>query len=143
MAVGTGCIDGAIMQTDPFCIKLCIGFRPSTYLNIGDKILRGGYHRDGMAEVAFQADGLILGIQVFPIMTSETTRRVDVTKVVGMSGPIDFLVDENSLVINILKFLYRRGNQMSIFIIETGIVLGVVIFETCNARHCFSLGSIR
>ncbi len=92
-----------------------------------------------MAKVAFQPDGLLLGIQVFPIVAAETTRRVDMPKVIGMSGPIDLLVNENSLVIDVLKCFYRRGNQLSIFVIEIGIVLCVVIFEAGNARHCLSL----
>ena len=94
MAIGAGGIYGTIVQADPVGVQVHIWFRSAADLDAGDKILLSGYNGNGMAQVAFQADRLLLGIQVFPIMAAETTWRVDMTKITGMRGPIDFLVIE-------------------------------------------------
>ena len=110
MAIAAGGIKGIMVQADPVGIQVRAGFRPTADFDPGHKILGCGYHRDGMAQVAFQADGLLLGIQVFPIVAAEAAGRIDMAKIIWMGGPIHFLIDEHRLVIYGLQFRDRRFN---------------------------------
>ena len=50
-----------------------------------------------MTEITLQANGLACSGQVFTIMTAEAARIIQVTKVVRMRIPIQFLFRENDL----------------------------------------------
>ena len=72
MAAAAGWIEHIPVKRDPVWILVRIGFRAAADLNFGDKISGSGYDRDGMAQVAFQADGFPIGVQMLASVTAET-----------------------------------------------------------------------
>ncbi len=77
-----------LMQADPVRIRMRLRFRATADLDICHKIIWAGYHRDRVAQVAFQADGFLVGIHVFAIMAAEAARRVLMSDVIGMRSPV-------------------------------------------------------
>ena len=63
---------------------------------------------------------------MFAVMTTETTRGIDVTQVIGVCRPINFLIVEDSAVID--------GLDLSYCLLDFFTVLAVVIskISSCN-----------
>ena len=107
VAVTAGGIKCIVVKTNPVGIQMQLGFWTVTDLDLRDEILGCSQHRDGVAQVTFHADGLLQGVQVFTIMTAEAAGEINVADIIGIGGPIHFLVNEYRLVIYALQFCYR------------------------------------
>ena len=87
-----------------------LGLGAAADLNSRRKVLCGGDDRDRMANIAFQAYGFLVGIQMLTIMAAETASRINMTDVIRMGIPIDFLLHENGICVNGLQFLNSVSN---------------------------------
>ena len=58
-----------------------IGLRAPADLDFRDKVLGTRNHRNRMAQVAFETDGLLAGVQMLAIVAAEAARRIDVTDI--------------------------------------------------------------
>lgn len=72
MAIGAGGVDGLVVQADPICVEVQFGFGAAADLNVGGEILLVCNDGNGMAEITFEANRLILIVQMLAIVTSET-----------------------------------------------------------------------
>ena len=73
-----------------------------TDLDVCHKVVASGHHRDGVTYVAFEADCVVAGVQMLPVMAPETPGGIEMTKVVGICRPVDHLVVEHRVVVNVL-----------------------------------------
>jgi len=110
MARLAGCIKFTVMERNPIGIQVAGGFNTARHLNIGHQLVAGGNHRNGMAQVAFQADGLLVCRQVLAIVAAEASRRFLVRQVIGLHTPVGFLVNKDILAIGFLDFSHRLIN---------------------------------
>src|SRR3972149_3231436 len=85
-----------------------------------------------MAQVALQADGFLIGVQMFAIVAAKTARRILVTDIVGMGIPIGFLMWKYTLAIYILQGSDRRPDFIAIRSVEFWIISLVKAVKT---RH--------
>ena len=107
MTVRTGWADGLVVYTDPVRVEVCFWFGAAADLDLGDEIIGIGNHRNRMAHITFEADRFLLGIEMCSIVTTETTRRVDVAEVIRVGRPVYFLLMEYGAVIDRLNFSNR------------------------------------
>jgi hypothetical protein len=59
---------------NPFGAAVGLGFWTSADLNISNEIVWTSNNRDGVAKVAFQANGFLITAQMLAIVAAETTR---------------------------------------------------------------------
>src|SRR5215216_6976521 len=115
-------------------------FRSVADLNVRDKVVCPFYCRNRVTDIALQANRLLLIIKVFAIMATEAARRIDMTKVVWMCGPIDFLIVEYSAVINIFKSLDGSADLLAM----SGIIISalVICLQFVERRKCINAGGV-
>jgi len=97
VAAGAGRVEGLVMERNPVGVGVRCRLDALADLDIGSQGLGAGNDRDRMAQVAFQAHCLAGGGDVLAIVAAETAGRIVVTDVIGMRGPIVFLVEELGL----------------------------------------------
>ena len=78
-------------------MRLCAG----TDFNFGDKIISAFDYRDGVTDIAFETNCLLLIIEMFTIVTAETTRGINMPQVIRVCSPIDLLVVEDCTIVDI------------------------------------------
>ena len=71
MAGRTALVKGLVVQADPVGVAVRIRLRAAADFDFGDKILLIGNDRDRVADITFEADGFIVGIQMLAIVTPE------------------------------------------------------------------------
>src|SRR6185503_1969905 len=81
------------------------------------------HHWDGMANITLQTDRFILRVEMLPVMAAETTRRLDMSKVIRMRGPIHLLIMKYCSVVNILDCLNSSSDLLTV----TNIILAGLI----------------
>ena len=62
MAVRAGCVEDTVVQADPVRVEVRTWLRSAADLDAGDEILRCGYDRNGVTNITFQADSLLLRV---------------------------------------------------------------------------------
>ena len=89
------------------------------------KLLR----KDGVASVAVTRENLAVIANVLPIVTTETTGRIDMTEVVWMGSPINFLVVEDGAVVNGLNFSDSIFDRLAVLAVIVKEVASIFLFD--------------
>ena len=84
----TGRAECLIVQADPIGIQMRFRFRTAADLDLGDKVIFPGDYRNRVTDITLETDRLFLRIEMLPIMTAETTRCINVPKIVRVCCPI-------------------------------------------------------
>ena len=88
VAVTTGLVEHLVVHGDPVGVEMGLWLRAARDFNISHKFRGSGNDGDGVAKVAFQADGLLRSIHMLAIMAAETAGEIHMTDVVGMGIPV-------------------------------------------------------
>ena len=118
MTIGAFRIIDLMMKVDPVRILVRFWLWSSANLQPGNEIVRPGYIGNRVANVALQADSFLLGIHMFAIVTSETARRVLMTDVVGMRGPVRILLWVNTGCVSIFQDSNSRFHLVAVGSVE-------------------------
>ena len=96
-----------------------LGFQAAADLDCRQEIILALYDRDGMTDIAFQADRLLIFIQVTAIMAAKAAGRVDMAEVARVGPPVDFLFVKDRAIIDVPD---RLDGRVDLFFVS-GIIL--------------------
>ncbi len=92
-----------------------------------------------MAEITFEADGFVVGVEMFAIVAAEAARGLHMSQIIGVCLPIDFLIEEDGLGVNRLNLGQGRFNEFGVLGVEIGIAVLVEVFQAGNGLQTFRL----
>ena len=114
-------------------------FRTPADLDFGDEIFRPCNNGDRVTDITFKSNGLLFIIQMFAIMATETARGIDVTKIVRMCRPINFLILEHGTIVYIFESLNSRTDQQTVARIIVSRF--IILFKPINSGERFERGT--
>ena len=128
VAVGAGRIESLMMERNPVGIGMILRLRAGADLDVGDKFIRlGDYNR--MAEVALQADSPFLGIEVLPAVAPEAAGCVFMTDVIGVRGPVRFLLRVDALGKGVLELIDSLRDLGLIGLVILRVIFLVILIQ--------------
>ncbi len=88
VTVGARIVVNSIVQCDPVGVEMRSRLRTVADLEVRHQILAADHdRRNGVADVAFEADGLRGGVQVLPVVTADSLESIDVPHIVSDACP--------------------------------------------------------
>ncbi len=121
-----------------------MGFRLGTPADFdqGDDVGRTDDDRYRMAEIALEPDRFVLGIQVIAVMAAKASGGIGVADVVGVCVPVDALLAENTLIVDVLQGSDGSIDQILVVRVELGMGRVVVASQTRDRARCLRVGFI-